>query len=248
LKLIPLDGSGQKLDAALRGSLIHASLQAWAEALPHVADTEASKLLLAKGEQQFQPYMHMPEVQRFWWPRFHAMAVEFIAVDEGRRQSALKIHTEVSGQIAFEAAAQRHILTARADRIDVTASGSLRIVDYKSGSVPTVPLIKSGFAPQLTLEAAMAARGGFSQFGSQRVDDVIYISVGGNSKGVEVTALHDVASEAETALRKFAELLSAFQLPSTPYIPRHHLQKEDDISDYDHLSRRLEWQLQGRAL
>jgi ATP-dependent helicase/nuclease subunit B len=98
------------------------------------------------------------------------------------------------------------------------------------------------------LEAAIAARAGFTNLNSNRVEDLLYIAVGGNALGVAVTKIPDVTVEAEKAFANFSTLLSAFQIPTTPYIPRHNLQNEDDISDYDHLSRRLEWQLQGRAL
>jgi ATP-dependent helicase/nuclease subunit B len=248
LKLKPLDAAGKDLDAALRGSLIHAALHSWAESLRDVPADDALKLFLAKGEQQFQPFLHMPEVKRFWWPRFVAMAQEFIAEDESRRQEALNILTEVNGKIIFDVAGVEHTLTARADRIDITPSGALRIIDYKSGKPPTEKEVKSGFAPQLTLEAAIAARKGFATLNSQTVDDVLYIAVGGNAAGVKATSLASVSVEAEKAFSKLCELLAAFQLPGTAYIPRHHLQKEDDVSDYDHLSRRLEWQLQGKAL
>lgn len=248
LKLVPLDAIDKDLDAAVRGSLIHAALHAWAEALGQVPASEALKLLLAKGEQQFQPFLHMPEVQRFWWPRFVAMAHDFIDADERNRLTALKIVTEVEGKIRFDVAGVEHQLTARADRIDITASGALRIVDYKSGGVPSEKQIKSGFAPQLTLEAAIAARKGFARLNSHIVDKVVYISVGGNSKGVELRELASVTPEAEKAFAKLNCLLLSFQQISQPYIPRHNLQNEDDKSDYDHLSRRLEWQLQGKAL
>ncbi len=248
LKLKPLDAVGKDLDAALRGSLIHEALHTWAGALAQVPRDDALKLLLAKGEQQFQPFMHMPEVKRFWWPRFVAMAHEFIADDADRHRKALNIFTEVSGKIRFDVTGKEHALTARADRIDLLPSGALRIIDYKSGKLPTEKEVKSGFAPQLTLEAAIAARQGFATFNAQIVDEVLYIAVGGSAKGVEVTALPSVGVEAENAFTKLCALLAAFQLPGTGYIPRHHLQKEDDISDYDHLSRRLEWQLQGKAL
>jgi ATP-dependent helicase/nuclease subunit B len=248
LKLLPLQAMGQDLDAALRGSLIHGALHSWAEALPQVPPADRLKLLLAKGEQQFQPFIAMPEVQRFWWPRFKTMAAEFIEKDESRHLYATKIFTERDGKITFDVAGVAHSLTARADRIDITAAGSVRIMDYKSGDVPTDKEIKSGFSPQLTLEAAMVTRGGFAGLNATTVSEVLYMSVGGSALGLKVTALSSVSEEAEKAYAKLHALLLAFQNPKTAYIPRHNLQKDEEVSDYDHLSRRLEWQLQGKAL
>ena len=46
-------------------------------------------------------------------------------------------------------------LTARADRIDRLRDGGAALIDYKSGAPPGTKEVTIGFAPQLTLEAAM---------------------------------------------------------------------------------------------
>jgi ATP-dependent helicase/nuclease subunit B len=251
LKLVPLDGIGEDVDAALRGSLIHAALNDWTKALPQVAQDESLKLLLAKGALAFRPYMTMPEVARFWWPRFERMAMKFIDQDRALRANTVNTLTEISGAIGFHINGVEHVLSARADRIDVEQTGGLRIIDYKSGAVPTISQMKSGFAPQLTLEAYMAMQGGFKTLQSREVRDVAYIAVGGTAKGVEMTSLaakNDVGAEAAKAFAGLVALLEAFQIPATAYIPRHNPKLEDEVSDYDHLSRKLEWQLEGTAL
>ena len=43
----------------------------------------------------------------------------------------------------------------------LSRSGGAALIDYKTGAPPGVNEVKVGFAPQLTLEAAMLARGGF---------------------------------------------------------------------------------------
>lgn len=250
LKLVPLDAIGDDVDAALRGSLIHAALHAWITALPQVAEVESLKLLLAKGREVFKPYIELPEVARFWWPRYVRMAAEFVEEDRGLRANTLNTVTEITGTHRFAVAGVEHRLTARADRIDVERDGFLRLVDYKTGAVPSIPQMKSGFSPQLTLEAYIAMQGGFEKFPS-RVRDVVYIFVGGTAKGVALTSLaekNDVSAEAIKAFAGLLKLLEAFQIPSTAYIPRHNPKMEDEVSDYDHLSRKLEWQLEGTAL
>ncbi len=251
LKLEPLAKIGEDVDARLRGSLIHAALQSWTVALSHVPASESLSLLLAKGEAAFRPYMALPEVARFWWPRFARMAEEFVAKDLELRSDVLSTKTEISGAHSFIAADVKHKLTARADRIDISHTGELRLVDYKSGQVPTVKQMKSGFAPQLTLEAYIASQHGFNTIESNKIQDVMYIGVGGGSKGVEIISLavkDDVLKEAQKAFDNLTLLLAAFQNVTTPYIPRHNPEFEDKPSDYDHLSRKLEWQLEGSAL
>ncbi len=251
LKLVPLEGFGEDVDAALRGQLIHAALHDWTTSLPQVPESESLNLLLAKGGEAFQPYMGLPEVATFWWPRFQRMAMQFVETDRMLRSATAQSVTEIGGSIAFDVAGAEHVLIARADRIDIEQDGTLRLVDYKSGAVPSINQIKSGFAPQLTLEAAIALRGGFRNLASHDVKDVMYVSVGGTAKGVEITSLaakNDVAAEAARAFAGLVALLEAFQHPATAYIPRHNPKFEDDVSDYDLLSRKLEWQLEGTAL
>ena len=55
----------------------------------------------------------------------------------------------------------RFRLTGRADRIERYDDGTLEILDYKTGSPPTQKAVDDGLAPQLLLEAAIAAEGGF---------------------------------------------------------------------------------------
>jgi ATP-dependent helicase/nuclease subunit B len=251
LKLVPLDGIGEDVDAALRGSLIHAALQDWTTALSQVATGESLKLLVAKGSEAFKPYMELPEVSRFWWPRFERMAKEFVEEDRSLRSETVHTLTEIAGRLNFDVSGVEHVLIARADRIDIGQNGALRIVDYKSGAVPSLKQMKSGFAPQLTLEAFIAAEGGFKGLQPSNVEEVVYISVGGTSQGVELRRLggnDNITAEAAKAFAGLLALLEAFQIPATAYIPRHNPKLEDEVSDYDHLSRKLEWQLEGTAL
>ncbi|PMV79916.1 hypothetical protein C1X51_32675, partial [Pseudomonas sp. FW306-2-2C-B10A] len=52
-------------------------------------------------------------------------------------------------------------LTGKPDRIDRLKGGGVRVIDYKTGGVPTTKQIESFMAPQLPLLAAMARAGAF---------------------------------------------------------------------------------------
>ena len=55
-------------------------------------------------------------------------------------------------------------------------------------------------------------------------------------------------NDAKTAEKHFAELqklLAKYARVQQPYFPRTIMKKEDDPSDYDHLSRFQEWTLSG---
>ena len=59
-------------------------------------------------------------------------------------------------------------LTGVADRIDILKSGGAAILDYKTGRPPSPPHIRELLTPQLPLEAAILAAGGFPGLGSLR--------------------------------------------------------------------------------
>ncbi len=251
LNLQPLEPVGKDINAGLRGTLIHQALQGWITALQHVPPTEHLHLLLVKGREVFEPYFDLPEVNRFWWPRFQRMAQQFIGEDAQLRGNLLGSHTEVSGFLNFAIGSVQHTLTARADRIDILQNGAIRIIDYKSGAVPSIKQVQTGFAPQLTLEALLATYGTFKGIHSNKLEDVMFIQVGGGSKGVETRSLAqqtDLQLEIAKAKQGLEKLLTEFQNPNAVYVPRHNMQNEEARSDYDLLSRRLEWQLEGTAL
>lgn len=53
-------------------------------------------------------------------------------------------------------------LVGRADRVELGAQGRVIVQDYKTGMLPAMRDVLSGWSPQLPLEAAMLLRGGFA--------------------------------------------------------------------------------------
>ena len=99
-----------------------------------------------------------------WWsPRLERIA-DWVAGPETERRfirAPVAIATEAKGAIELHRPGGRFRLTGRADRIERYDDGTLAILDYKTGSPPTQKAVDDGLAPQLLLEAAMAAEGGF---------------------------------------------------------------------------------------
>jgi ATP-dependent helicase/nuclease subunit B len=126
--------------------------------------------------------------------------------------------------------------------------GSARIIDYKTGAIPSGSQVESGFAPQLTLQAAILARGGFHDTAAAETHAIAYIHLTGGDPPGEIKWLD--LPVMDTALKHLAELeklLTAYASEMQPYLPRTGIEKEDDPSDYDHLSRFREWSLSGES-
>ena len=52
---------------------------------------------------------------------------------------------------------------------------------------------------------------------------------------------------AEKHLAGFKKLLEIYHSDAQAYLPRALVFKDEDVADYDHLSRFLEWQLAGES-
>src|SRR5208283_2386692 len=100
--------------------------------------------------------------------------------DAGRRALAERILVERLGRLEIPLADRSTFtLVARADRIELLRGGGAALIDYKSGSPPGTSEVQVGFAPQLTLEAAMLSRGGFADLQGVEAVSALYFKLGG---------------------------------------------------------------------
>ncbi|MEO0905427.1 MAG: PD-(D/E)XK nuclease family protein, partial [Pseudomonadota bacterium] len=125
----------------------------------------------------------------------------------------------------------------KADRIDLTETGSALIYDYKTGAVPTKNQ-QLTFDKQLLLEAAMVELGAFENLGRMSVAGAEFIGVNAAMRNVPAplndTPPDQVWAELET-------LFANWQTVDRGYTARLALFSKTDQSDYDHLSRYGEW-------
>jgi len=250
LKLDPLGPVAAKPDAAARGTVIHAALGDFLRKFSSGSPADALGWLREAGRRHFADLGESAEVRAFWWPRFERLAQWFLEEEEKSRNGIAASHAEIKGALALPVAGQPLTLTCRADRIDLLRDGTARIVDFKTGKVPTSAQVKSGLAPQLTLEAAMLARGAFAGIAALQTSRLLYVRLSGGEPPGEITELRFDISPNEIADRHLAgliDLLAAYDRPEQPYIPRAAIEREDDDSDFDHLSRYREWALSGET-
>jgi ATP-dependent helicase/nuclease subunit B len=250
LQLYPIPPLAQQADAPLRGTLFHDAISQWNKRHSNHLVHDGLEILIAEGRKVFLPLMNDPEIASFWWPRFKRMANWMAKEELEFRQSTKDVHAEIEGWLAFEIAGEAYTLTARADRIDTLQDGKARIIDYKTGTLPTNPQVLSGLSPQLPLEAAILAKGGFANIPALATDQLIYLQISGaDDEGIIVGIKSDKEkSLTEIGLAQFASLkslLEKYRNPDQPYYPRSNIFKEEQATDYDHLSRYAEWMLAG---
>jgi ATP-dependent helicase/nuclease subunit B len=250
LRLQPLAPIGAEAGPAEIGDVWHDALQKFTESLVvELSSEEARERLMAIARAAFAPLLADPAFHALRWPRIVEGLGAFLDFDRERRELARAIWVEKAGRLEIPLAdGSRFTLTARADRIEHLREGGAAVIDYKTGVPPGLAEVQVGFAPQLTLEAAMAERGGFAEIPPVPVIEAIYLKLGGVDGGFTRALRFKDAAFAEVVASHFSglkELLEQFAKESTPYLSRPHPKFAGRGADYDHLARVKEWSATG---
>lgn len=243
LGLKSLDPINQDPTLAERGNLIHNALERFVSL--HMSDLpgDAEQRLLQIGRNVFAPHLDRPGVRTFWWPRFERIAEWFIAHErDWRRCGASPVLVEDKGTTVIDG----FTLCGKADRIDRLADGRLAIIDYKTGAVPTRRQVAAGLAPQLPLEAVIAANGGFKKLGDAPNDPacLLYWQLSGGltpGRSVDVSQHESAVALREEAQANLRRWIAYFNRPETAYVSRRRAHKQMLAGAYDHLARVREW-------
>jgi ATP-dependent helicase/nuclease subunit B len=247
LALEPLDPIDADPGAADRGILIHKALERFLKAYPEVLPEDPAAALLAEGEAVFEAIRAKPGVWAFWWPRFRRIARWFAEAEQTRRAGTLRAWGELRGRLELTGPAGPFVLSGTADRIDLRGDGATAILDYKTGGLPGQTDIELGFAPQLPLEAAIAAGGGFGPEVPARPPASLefWRLTGGEPPGEVKAVRGDPGELAERALEGLARLIALFDDAATPYAALPRPDRAPRYNDYLHLARVKEWSAGG---
>jgi ATP-dependent helicase/nuclease subunit B len=233
-------------DPALRGTLVHDILDKWSKA--RVAEPSLALVPFAKAH--FAAERVHPLFRALWQPRLIAALERFeqwIAGDAAEKGEVL-IASEISGEMRVDGVR----VLGRADRIDRLSDGSLRIIDYKTGRVPSKAEVKAGFALQLGLLGLIAEAGGFAKDGvaAAPATGFEYWSFGKKDDGFGNRQSPMKLSTRETGLPpeeflphhrvKLAEAIARYIKGSEPFTARENPDYKG-YTDYDQLMRLGEW-------
>jgi len=248
LRLNPLPVSRYWPENSLKGQIFHDIVNDFLSERRKGGAPDPREALLRLGRKRFQRLATMPEIAAFWWASFEAAADWLAERERGDANLITRTFSEVAGSLDLPLGAVEFKLICRADRIDLLAGGGARIVDYKTGRVPSGKQVAQGLAPQLTLEAAILDRGGFPEIGGMEPRELHYIKIGIREDGGKSTAIAEGGEPRELANLHLSYLLSYlgdFRSLVEPWTPRRMIEKENEERprDYDHLSRHGEWSL-----
>ena len=249
LKLKPLPRPGEPVEARARGEAVHRALQRFAEshpdALPEGAEALFETLLLEALAEAGMAGAAMA--------REGALARKaarwLVAFEQGRRNGA-RLLVEQKGVFEIAGPGGAFRLTARADRIELRGAFA-DVIDFKTGAAPSRRQVETGFAPQLTLTAAILEAGGFDQAGTSSAGDLVYVRVtGGRKPGEELVraSAGESGALAQAALAGLRRRIERFSSADEPYISWAAPQfMHERGGDYDHLARVWEWHVIGEG-
>ncbi len=248
--LKPLD---EPTDAADYGSLVHAGMNHFLRTFGETWPDDAYDQMLAAMNRALREAELRPALRAWWKPRLERIAGWLLEADAAHRAAAplVAIHSEALGRLVLRGPAGDFRLTGKADRIDLRADGTLAILDYKTGTIPGPKAVDAGLAPQLPLEAAMAAAGAFGPDAAGPVTALIYwhLTGGGASPGEERALFKKdpaatLAASAK-ALDGLRSLIATFDSEEQPYVSQPNAALAPRFSDYAQLARVVEWSAAG---
>jgi ATP-dependent helicase/nuclease subunit B len=249
LGLEAMERPGASAEALARGNAVHAAIERltldWPDVLPD--DCEAilhDHLLRELGARGFEDAAMAREA-----PLARNCARWLTDFERRRRARGIDILVEQQGTLTFDAPAGPFTVKAFADRIELASDGAA-VMDFKTGAAPSAKQVKSGFAPQLTLTAAILADGGFERTnGPVTPDELTYVRVVGRKTAGEVITRAsgaEAADLAQAALDGLKRRIARFDDENTPYVSWAAPQfMGNQGGNYDHLARVWEWSVIG---
>lgn len=232
LQLRPFDALDAEPEAKDFGILAHRALHGLSEHWNRHESPPEAATLSTMADEALAPFANRPNVQLFWRPRLGA-ALEYVNAQEIlRREQAMRTESEqpISGMIAL-ASGRSITLEGRIDRLEVGEQRHL--VDYKTGTPPTLKDVTEGRAVQLLAYAMLLSAQG------RQPDTLEYWGLPSGKREGNIAWLawdEFTASAFESQLRA---ALDCFMDPSTPLLAQPVIQRSH--GDYDGISRYDEW-------
>lgn len=246
LRLRPLDPLGQDPDARERGNITHDIFAQFVIDGHDVMAPDALDVLKAIALEKFAGLEGIAERRDIWLRRFATTAEQFLLHERAREPRVKRRHAEIDGRWTLKLA-EDFVLSGRADRVDEMVDGTLEIIDFKTGAVPSKGAMQAFEVPQLLLEAQMAGIGALEGVAPAQTSRLTYIKIG---LGPEAFVPKDfVPTDGFTLMEAADELSRRMQRHVVHFLlgdvamPARLLpmQGQRFAGAYDHLARVAEW-------
>jgi ATP-dependent helicase/nuclease subunit B len=228
LGLRKVDDIDAEITPADFGNFVHKAIEKYNA----VYDGTVQKMLDCAEEVLHAEYQNRSVLRVFWLPRFGKIAAWVVLKEREARKAGRSILVEYKAELQLG----DFCLHARADRLEVGAEG-VKIIDYKTGAVPSAAQVVKGIAPQISLEAVIFSR----HFAKQIETCEFWQTKGRDDDKITVlkTDIEVLIAEAEEGVQR---LINLFNDPKTSYIARPRPNFALAYNDYAHLARIQEWE------
>jgi ATP-dependent helicase/nuclease subunit B len=245
--LKPLD---QETDAADYGLLVHRGIHLFLREHGIAWPPDADGAMRRAMRRALAESLARPALAAWWEPRLDRIA-GWVAETERQRRAGVAltgIETEMAGALNMQRPGRLFRLVARADRIERRQDGTLAILDYKTGFVPSQKSVTDSPASQLPLEAAMAEAGGFGPQWQAPATELTYWQLTGGFEPGKAMPLFkgkpgDLQKAIDDAIRGLERLIDQYDEPDRCYLAHPHPAWTPRFSDHAHLARVAEWSL-----
>ncbi len=250
LRFIPLEPILAAPGPREIGIIMHGLLADLVRAFPNGRLPEKALTdLVDTAHRGFADLLADADFRTFKWPSIAATLTAFVGWENERRPRCTAILVEQRGELDILLNDNSlFCLSATADRLELRDDGSLAVIDFKTGAPPSNREVIAGFAPQLTLEAAMAKRAAFAGLPLTSAVQGLYVKLF-KGEGLQEVGLgdpeHAFDSLVDEHFAGLTVLLNEFRDEATAYLPRPYPQFAARFAPYDHLARVKEWSATG---
>ena len=222
----------------MRGNFIHKVLE---DFVKNATDKTDVQKLIHVSKNVLQK-MHLNESDFGLWFFRLPRLLKFVTrnLDNDR-----KSFTEIEGKINFEISPEKYIyLSSKADRIDVNSCGAVSIIDYKTGTVPSLKEVKNFDASQLPIEGLIYLKNGFNIpiITNQKIESLSFWALNEPDRGGEIKIIsndyNEIEKLIESTIDELKKMLYAYNIDGIAYDynPKYKFDKS-----YAHLARKKEW-------
>ncbi|HJD59222.1 MAG TPA: RecB family exonuclease [Rickettsia endosymbiont of Omalisus fontisbellaquei] len=155
--------------------------------------------------------------KKAWQIKLTAFSKAFILFDIERRKNCKEIYFEIKGELRLNIAGQDIKIIGIADRIEISKSNNITILDYKTGTIPTKKEIELGLSPQLIIESLMLLENGFNIKNENNI--VNSVGLGYKAPRVEPIIIGETTSNIVSKSKSIDYIIAYVKITSTePYV------------------------------
>lgn len=245
-KLRPL---GAAPDTAERGSLIHDVLGSFVEEGNDFTAPNAHQALMDIATNIYQRLDDVADRRDIWLKRFAAIAHKVIAYEVARDPKINQRYAEKFGATTLPVANAQFEIYGYADRVDLQHDGAAELIDFKTGSIPTVKDMQNFMSPQLPMEAMILRHAGFADVPKADSNALTYIKLSHGPDPFKITNFATGKQGLDALIddywRHFSAYADMMLLRDETAMAAQLMPKENQqyAGDYDHFARQKEWMI-----